>query len=231
MAVGLAAAMLLAGCGGDGKKSSAPTTVQATTTTLSQAQLDQQKAQRVVLTNADVPGYTVSPPDPQDVNLQTEANPCDNRNPLTARLGETDDAHGASSPDFTKGGTITISSSATFGDTEDQARAAFADLGVATFPACFAKAFVDELKKDSAVSNATATGSKLPALTVGDQSLGYRITSKFRTSGTPVTVYSDFTFIRSGRGVAGLSITSSPAFPEAERVRLATLLATRLAAP
>ena len=54
MAAAMVAAALLGACGDDGE-SSAPTTI--TTTTLSQEQLDKQKAERAVLSAADVAHY------------------------------------------------------------------------------------------------------------------------------------------------------------------------------
>jgi hypothetical protein len=47
-----------------------------------------------------------------------------------------------------------------------------------------------------------------------------------------VTFYVDFSFIRSGRGLSVLTLFNVGApFPDAERTRLATLIAGRMAAP
>ncbi|HWI02472.1 MAG TPA: hypothetical protein VNT52_01355 [Acidimicrobiales bacterium] len=47
-----------------------------------------------------------------------------------------------------------------------------------------------------------------------------------------MTLYVDFTLLRVGRAVASLDHYSAPTpFPEAERVRLAQVLAGRMAAP
>ena len=237
--LGLAAILLLGGCGDDKdeKDSSAPATTvaPATTTTLSQAQLDKQKAQRIVLTAADLPGYTQDPPDPSSAGsaeFEAAANACANNSPVYVALGTENDPRGATSPDFSKGDTITVSSAVTFTETEDQARTAMADLSAAPFPACFSKAFTAELKKDPTNSNVSVTTTKLPAISAGDQSLGYRAVAKFRIGGTNVTLNADFTFVRVGRAVAGVQASSTPtAFPAAERLRLATLIAGRMAAP
>ena len=234
--LGLAAVLVLGGCGDDEDSASSTTTTvaPATTTTLSQAQLDKQKAQRIVLTVADLPGYTADPPDPSadSPEFEAAANACVNNNPVYLALGTDNDPRGASSPDFSKGDTITASSGVTFAETEDQARTAMGDLSAASFPACFSRAFTAELRRDPNNTNVSVTTTKLPAITAGDQSLGYRVVARFRIGGTNVTLNADFTFVRVGRAVAGIQASSTPtAFPAAERLRLATLIAGRMAAP
>lgn len=234
LALGLAAAMLFGACGDDKDSASSTTVAPATTTTVSQVQLDEQKAQRIVLTATDLPGYTQDPPDPSEDSPEFEAaaNACVNNNPLIVALGEDTDPRGAKSPDFSKGETVTVSSSVTFGDTEDAARSVMADLNAATFPACFSKAFTDELRKDTTNSNVTATTTKLPAVNVGDQSVAYRTVARFRTQGTNIVLFIDFTFIRVGRAFGALQdLQATTAFPDAERLRLAQALAGRMAAP
>jgi len=226
--------MVLGACGDDKKSSSTPTTVATTSTTLSQVQLDKQKAGRAVLTAADVPGFTADAPDPSgtDPDFQAALNACVNNNPLVTRIGHADDPRGVASTDFSKGDGLTVGSSVTFGETDDQTRTAISDLSTATLTSCVAKAYVIGFKKQSGVTNVTATAAKLPALTVGDQSVGYRTTVKFRSQGQNVTVYSDVTFLRSGRGLAEFDANASPTpLPEAERIRLVTAIAGRMAAP
>lgn len=234
--LGLVAVMLLAGCGDDEDSSAPATTVApATTTTLSQAQLDKQKAQRIILTAPDLPGYSQDPPDPSSDNspeFEAAANACANNNPVIVPLRTENDPRGATSPDFSKGETVTVSSAVSFAETEDQARTALADLNAASFPACFSQATTAELRRDPALTNVSVSTTKLPAITAGDQSIGYRVVARFRTEGTNVTANIDFTFIRVGRAVASLDAFSiTTGFPAAERLRLATLLAGRMAAP
>ena len=233
LAVGLAAVLVFGACGDDGDSASSTTTTEAPTTTLSQVQLDKQKAQRVVLAAPDVPGYSQDPPEPDSTSaeFQAAANACVGNNALLVRLGTAGDTRGVEGPVFSKGD-IQVASDVTFGETEDEARTAFAAANAASFPTCFSRAYLAELRTIPALTNHSATTTKLPALTAGDQSVGYRTVGKFRESGTSVTVNLDFTFIRAGRGIASLSVVSSPAvFPEAERSRLATLIAGRLAGP
>lgn len=230
----IAAGTLLAACGDDKESSSSTTTtVATTTTTLSQIQLDRQKADRVVLAAADVPGYTQDAPstDDESPELEAAANACVNNNPVLVVLGTDNDPRGVNGPDFSKGDESTISSSVTFAETEEQATAAMAAASVATFPACFSRALTAEIRKDATFTSPTVSTAKLPALTVGNQSIGYRSTVRARVQGQAITLYFDFTFIRAGRGVAVLDgFMLGSALPEAERVRLTTLLAQRMAA-
>jgi len=235
--LGMAVILVLGGCGDDkDSASSATTTVApATTTTLSQAQLDKQKAQRIVFTAPDLPGYSQDPPDPSSANsaeFESAANVCVNNNPVIVALRSDNDPRGAVSPDFSKGEGITVSSTVTFAETEDQARTALADVSVAPFPACFSKALTAELRKDPTYSNVSVTTTKLPEIKAVDQSVGYLAVAKFRTEGTNVTANFGFTFRRVGRGVASIDdLSVTTAFPAAERLRLATLIAGRMAAP
>jgi hypothetical protein len=234
-ALGLVAVLALGACGDDNDSASSTTTVApATTTTLSQVQLDKAKAQRVVLTAADLPGYAQDPPDSSadSPEFEAAANACVNNNPLIVALGQDTDPRGAVSPDFSKGDLTTVTSSVTFGDTEDAARSVMADLNAASFTACFSRAFTAELRKDTANSNVSATTTKLAAVNIGDQSVAYRTVARFRTQGTNVVLNIDFTFIRVGRAFGSVQdLQATTAFPDAERVRLATALAGRMAAP
>lgn len=234
-ALGLAAVLVFGACGGDNGSSAPTTTVTpATTTTLSQVQLDKQKAQRVVLTAADLPGYTQDPPRPSGdrAEFAAAANACVNNNPVIVALGQDTDPRGATSPGFRKGETVTVSSSVTFGETEDAARSVMADLNAASFPACFSRAFTAELRKDTTNSNVSVTTTKLAALNVGDQSVAYRTVARLRTQGTNAVLNVDFTFIRVDRALGSIQdLQATSAFPDAERLRLATALAGRMAAP
>lgn len=231
--LGVAAALAFAACGDDGE-SSAPTTTGATTTTVSQVQLDKAKAERVVLTAGDLPGYATDPPDPSGDSPEFEAaaDACVNANPLIVALGQDADPRGATSPDFSRGDNVRVTSSVTFGASEDAARSVMADLDAASFPACFSQAFTTELRKDASNSNVAVTTTKLPAMAVGDQSVAYRTVARFRTQGANVVLNIDFTFVRVGRGFGSIQdLSAGTAFPDAERLRLAAAMATRMAAP
>jgi len=223
----MTAAMILVACGDE--EPGAPATVAPTSTTLSQVQLDEQKAQGIVLTAADVPGFTMDAPDPDESGYLPEA--CLNGNALLLRIGRDDDPRGALSPDFSDSEDAVVGSAVTFAETDDEARAAFIPLSAASFPTCFAPDFSKELQKQPGFSNVTSTVTRLPALTVGDQSVGYRTTVKTRYTGVAVTIYFDFVFIRSGRALAVLDVTSSATpFSNATRIRLATAVTGRMTA-
>ncbi|HEX2047847.1 MAG TPA: hypothetical protein VHF27_08785 [Acidimicrobiales bacterium] len=228
------AVLLLTACGG-GEDSSSPTTAPSTTTTIPPAEVDKQKAPRVVLAAADVPGFTQDPPDTDDdgADVEEAANACLNNDPLLVRLGEDDDPRGASSPDFSRGETASVYSAVTFGENDDQARASIAALGAPSFPGCFSDALADALRReDQTFGDVAVNTAPLSAITAGDQSLGYRSTIRARVAGQAVTFYLDFTFIRSGRGLSVLSgFGFGTPFPEADRSRLATAIAGRMAAP
>ena len=234
LALGLAAAMLFGGCGDDNDSASSTTTQATTTTTLSQEQLDKQKAQRINLTATDLPGYVIEPPDPtgDSAAFENDVNACLNNNALITRLGDDNDPRGAVSPDFGKGEAVTVSSAVTFAETDDQARTAMADLSAASFAACFSRAFTAEFRRDPSFSNVSVSTTKLPAITAGEQSVGYRVVARVRTEGTNVTLHIDFTFMRVGRAFTALqALQATTPFPEAERLRLAQALAARMALP
>ena len=230
----IAAATLLVACGDDKPSASSTTVPPDTPTTISQADADRQKARRVVLTAADLPGFTQDAPEPGDesADLEAAANACVGNNPLLVRLGEADDRRGARSPHFSKGDAVGIGNDVTFGESEDEARAAIAAVGGSTFPACFASALAAELRKDPTLNDVGVNTFHLVSLSVGDQSVGYRCVARARARGAPLTFNFDFTFIRSGRGVAVLSdFAVNGTFPEPDRARLATTIADRMAAP
>ena len=236
LAVGLVSVMALVACGDDEDDSSSPaTTAPTTSTTLSQMQLDEQKAQRVVLSMADLPGYTQDPPDPaNDTSPEGVAalNACANNDPLFVQLDKEADPRGATSPTFSKGDTITVGSSVTFGDNDDQAKATMTAVNAAPFPGCLARALAAELRRDSDYTNVTVSTTKLPAVSAGDQAVAYRSTARFRVGGTTVTAYVDSVLIRSGRAISSIDLSSvATPFPEAERLRLAAAVAGRMAAP
>ena len=231
---GVTAAILLVGCGDDESgapaPSGTPTTVAPTSTTLSQIQLDDQKAQRIVLTAADVPGFTMETPEPDDSDYLPGA--CFNGNAVLLRIGRDDDPRGALSPDFTDSQDATVGSAVSFAETEDEARAAFTALSAPSFTTCFGAEFAKELDSQPEFSNVTATVTRLPALAVGDQSIGYRTTVKARYTGVAVTTYFDFVFVRAGRAVAVVdAVATGTPFSNAGRTRLVTAVAGRLAAP
>jgi hypothetical protein len=182
-----------------------------------------------VLTAADLPGFTADAPD-ADAGAASGAGECLGDSPVLIQLGEPSEPRGATSNDFSKGA-ITVRADVTFAESDDAARAAVTTLTAASFPACYSEILTSVLNEESNITNVSVTTTRLPAVSVGDQAVGFRATSKLRFNGMPITVYADSIFIRSGRGFAILELTSTPApFPDADRLRLATTLADRMAA-
>lgn len=221
------AAVLLGACGDDGE-SAAPTT---TSTTLSQVQLDKQKAERATLSAADLSGYTEDAPDPDDEEVDAAgADECIENNALLLRLGEDDDPRGAASPDFSRE-VHTVSSSVTFAETEDEARAAFAVVNRPALVGCLGDALSAELSNTAGFTNVRVTTSKLPAITAGDENVGYRLVIRANAGGQAITLNLEFTFLRAGRGVAVFqSLSETTTFPAADRARLAGVVGGRMAA-
>ncbi|MFP5316968.1 MAG: hypothetical protein ACLGI2_01595 [Acidimicrobiia bacterium] len=227
LAAALVATVVLAACGGDGE-SAAPTT---TSTTPSPVQLDKQRAQRAVLSLADLPGYTEDAPDPDDEDQAVaSADECVEANALLLRLGEDDDPRGAASADFGREA-HTVSSSVTFAETDEEARQAIAVLNRGATITCLSTALTEELRATPGFTNVRVTSSKLPGVTAGDENVGYRLVTRGTAAGQAVTINLEFTFVRVGRGVSVLqSVSETSTFPAADRARLLGLIAGRLAA-
>ena len=125
-----------------------------------------------------------------------------------------------------------MSSTVSFAETDAEAVASLAAVSGASFPACFSRAFSEELSEQPEFTSVTSTTTRLPAQAVGDQSIGYRVTSKTRYTGVAVTLYSDFVFVRSGRAVALVAtMKATNPFPNSTRIRLVSTVAGRMAAP
>ncbi|MDP9071304.1 MAG: hypothetical protein M3N68_08470 [Actinomycetota bacterium] len=239
-ALGVAVTMLLVACGGgdssDDKDRATTTAPTTTTTTIPPPAEDKARAERIVLTAADVPGFKADPPDAEEEEAAGDSAyeafaRCVNNNPL-ATAGD-DDPREAESPDFSKGETETVSSSATFAEKEEIASALLTDLTAPAFAGCFdsalAKIFEAELGAAAAAVKVSTT--PLPAQALGDQSVAYRSVVTVPTGRSSRTTFNiDSTFIRKGRAVGVLVVMrqGSP-FRDSERMRLASLMATRMA--
>lgn len=230
--VALVASVLLVACAGRGT-SSAPTTIAASTkTTLSQVELDRAKAARSVLSAVDVPGYAVRAKGAGGETAKVDADACVKGSPVLLRLGKDDDQRGAKSENFVKGQDLGVGSSASFAETPEEAGAAVAALMAPSFPGCLAQVITAGLRTEGTMTNIAVTTSRLPALTAGDQSVGYRSVAKGAISEQAVVLNIDYTFVRVGRSLASIrELSLGSPFPESERLRLATAIAARMAGP
>jgi hypothetical protein len=221
----LTAAVLLAACGGGGE-AAAPTT---TSTTVPQIELDKRKAEQAVLAAADLPGYTDDADEDEGDDL-AGASECVGASPLLVVLGEAGDPRGASSPTRSSG-VHSVSSSVSFAETEDEATAALAVVEDEATATCLGNALVADMRATPGFTNPRLTTSRLPAVSAGDQQAGFRMVLRATVAGQVLTFNFDQTFVRAGRGVAVVFTFSEGAtFPNAERSRLVTAVASRMAA-
>ncbi len=193
------------------------------------AAADKAKAEQIVLTSADLPGFTAEADDTSD----SSANPLDaclKNNPL---LTNDEKPRGANGTDFSKDdGNVRVSSGAVLGQTETEARQAFSDLKGALLGQCVK----DGLKAsigDGAGAGLTVgevTAESLTTAKVADEVVASRLTVPLEAGGQQLSVFVDLTILRQGRVFAGVFDTSSGSpFPDAERSRLVSLVGQRMA--
>ena len=189
---------------------------------------DKAKAERMVLTLADVPGMTQDPPDEEEPD-DTFSDKCLAHNPTLTTHPK---PRGADGPEFSKDdGEVQISSAVFFTETEAEARRAFTDLKKALGEQCLKdgiKGVIEESGEgDIAVRSVNA--SPLPSVEGVDESGGSRVTLDVTAEGERLDLHFDVQYLRHGRAMGGLftSGVRSP-FPEGERTRLSNVLARRL---
>ncbi len=226
MAVAAAVATLTgAGCGPGGPDKAA---AGASTTAARSIETDRAVATRVLLTPADVPTLAAATPSALDG--------------LFARCGASsllpggDDPRAATPTAFFKDETAdvkrvqmtAVASYAALGLTEDAARVALSTLRSPEFRTCLERelrAAVNGGAGRPVVSTVSTVDLIAPVL--GDEAVAFRMT----LSG-PGGVYQtlDLTTVRKGRAVVSVTTgrVGTTAFPDEERVRLATVVAKRL---
>lgn len=212
---GAAAAVLLvvAACGGGSD--------------LPPAAEDEAAARKVVLSAADLPGYTQEPADPEDRSSAIDK--CVANNPL---LNVEDNPRGASGPDFTKDDdNVQVQSGALFAEKDADAQKAFSDIQAALSSQCLKDEMRNTLEEavNPGVVVGTVSADMLPAPGGTDQSVAARLTVPLESQDEQLTVYADLTFLREGRGLAGVfTLQAGAPFPDAERTRLADVVGERL---
>ena len=243
LVLGAGAVLLALALGGGGDNdSSSPTTTGApaiTTPTTVTVLSDRARAERMLLTPADAPGFEVEPPDEDDSAPVLGA--CANGNAVVDRLvGK--DPNGARQVLAGAEDTM-LSTVVTFGGSVDEARTAMDAIRAPAYGSCVSRevdkaftlmltALAPLMTGDDTPVNVQVTMAPLPALPLADESVAHRATIRATAGGRSVLrMYLDFTYIRSGRTV-GLFLTSAQNTPfnDSERARLATTLAGRLAA-
>jgi hypothetical protein len=208
-----AALLLVAACGGGSG--------------LPPAAEDEAAARKVVLSAADLPGYTQEPVDPEDRSSALDR--CVADNPL---LNVEDNPRGASGPDVTKDDkNVQVQSGALFAEKDADAQKAFSDIEAALSSQCLKDEMRNSLGEavDPGVVVRTVSAEMLPAPGGTDESVAARVTVPLESEDERLTVYADLTFLREGRGVAGVfTLQAGSPFPDAERTRLAEVVGQRL---
>ena len=224
----LALLVLVPACGGDDSDSAdttaPPTTARAT------AELDKARAGRIVLTGADLPGYTEDVSAEEDPAVDEAFAACVENDPVLTADPATN-PRTVDGSDFDKSDEQSVSSSAVIAETEDQARAAMGRLREQGVLDCLGTNFREELG-ETLGSEATLRSvdvDELPVAAAGDESVGLRLVATIGVEGETVRVTADVTAIRRERAVAFLVTNgvNSP-FPQAERTDLATKMAGRM---
>lgn len=226
----LALLVFVPACGGGDSESSdttnAPTTARAT------AEVDKARAGRIVLTGADLPGYTedAATDEDDDPEVDRAFATCVKNDPILTAEPDTN-PRTVDGSDFEKTDELSVGSTATIGETEDQAKKAISRLREEGVLDCMGTSFREELAKSvpSGASLRDVSVEKLSVAAAGDESVGLRLVAVLAVRSESVRVTSDITAIRRERAVAFLVTTGvGTSFPEGERTALATKMAGRM---
>ena len=192
------------------------------------AKEDKERAERVVLTLADLPGFVVDPEEDDD-DKASDLNKCVNGNPTWT---EDPKPRGFSSPDFSKDDdNVVVSSGAVLTVKVPEAQRAMADMREALASECLREGLKASVLDgaDSGVSVRSVQTTPLSGPPYGDESVASRTVMQISAPGERVTMNVDFVFLRAGRMLAGVfTLQIGSPFPDAERNRLAALVESRM---
>lgn len=223
--------MGLGGCGSAAaKKQASPTTTvpAATTTTLSKAEIDKAKAKSLVLTAADLPGFTTKAPTPDD--NADPLNTCARTAPmLSSAVDSPNDAPG---DDFERGadGAVAVGSD---GDVLDPVLAStyLKELAGPSLAACFQRVIKAEIVK-GLPKGVTATISVVPGtapVAGAEQAVSLDIKGKVSGGSVALLIRLRLDVLRKQGAIVSLSYAAfGVPFDQAEHDRLLALLASRL---
>lgn len=188
-------------------------------------------AQHVVLTAADLPGYSVElPADPDPAVAHAAAGFQQCAGTAAAALGE--EQRTAESPGFHLGSSASVSSLATVALDELQSKAAMADLSRPDLAGCITALLRSAFERDSNVSVTSARTEVVPdgvRAPSGGDIASWRTTLQYSSGGHTQVAYSSLTFLRSGRIVASLlDFQVGAPYPAEERRRLVEAMADRM---
>ena len=212
--VGVILALALVACGGDEK---IPTAAE-----------DKAQAERIVLTEADVPGL-IRIEDGASDDEADAIRQCLNGNAVLTGLG--DGPRSAESNFANEDETVVRASSVSLAESECDAEAAFAEISKSGFKDCFGQAIRTAFEQELGGSEASISNlsvAELPVDDVGEDSVGYRATLGLEVIRS-VALSFDYVFIREGRGLAVLfAFDVDGSFDAADRTRLSKVIADRL---
>lgn len=231
----VALGLVVSACGGDTKTSSATTTSAPTTTTIPPASEDKAKAEKIVLTQADVGAGFTATVEEEGEEESPEADQafreCSQNNPVLN--SEAEDR--AASSEFEKGQLTTVGSDVEFWTNEQEFKAAMDILASDAFVSCIDGAFsklFSEMGGEQGVTVSNVKTTKRAVSAPGtDQSSGLATTLTMSAGGMRLNLFLDIVFMRKGRAGALVMATSAQqAYPAAEIDRLSGIVAQRLSA-
>ena len=210
--VAIVAALLGAACGG----ADTPTAAE-----------DKAMAERIVLTAADLPGFTMEPEE-TDTDAATGFEDCVD-NPL---LGGEDNPRSVDGADFTQDdGDLRVRSGAFVAAKVDEARSAFSDIAAALPGQCLKEGLARAIRDgaDRGLTVRDITAAPLPKVEGAEDYAATRLTVPIEVGRQRVSLYVDMTFLRKGRVLAGVfTFRSGAPFLDSERTRLVDLVGERL---
>ena len=187
---------------------------------------DEETARRIVLTSADLPGFSQEPDVDDDGSAPMDR--CVNDNPLL--VGE--NPRGVDGADFTKDdGDLRVQSGAVLAVKPAEAAKAFSDLTAALSSQCLKDAIRDTFTRGAqrGVVVRDVSSSPLPKPDVPAEAAASRLAVSLERGRERTTVHVDMTALRSGRVVGGVfTFSMAKPFPDDERVRLTRLVADRM---
>ncbi len=194
------------------------------------AQEDAARAERVVLHESDLPGFTRDDGDDED-----ESDPADEafeecaEGTSLSTSGEADERGAESSFTNDDDDSIQVLSGVSFFETEKEAEAAFAPLTAPEFAPCLENAFRTVFGDVSDQATVTVSVSEVPTEESADEHVGYRVVVSAFGPGGARTGYLDFIFLRVGRGAATIgAFQVAEPFDNDERNRLSEIVTDRL---
>ena len=211
LTLAVVAALLCVACGG----ADTPTAAE-----------DKAMAERIVLTAADLPGFTMEPEE-ADTDDSTGFEDCVD-NPL---LGGDDKPRSADGADFAQDdGDLRVQSGAFVAAKVDEARSAFSDIAAALSSQCLRDGLARAIRDaDPGLTVREITAAPLPKVGDAEDYAATRLTVPIEAGRERVSLYIDMTFLRKGRVLAGVfTFRTGAPFVDSERTRLVNLVGERL---